>query len=285
MHSGDETLRLGAVAYDPKVVTIWDGFAQYFAQHGLSFDYVLYTNYESQVLAHLAGHFHVAWNSPLAWIQTERLAKARGRRAAAIAMRDSDRDLTSVVLVRSDSPIRKVPDLAGRRVAVGAADSPQATLIPLLHLAENGIEPGRDIEVVHHDVLSGKHGDHIGGERDAVQALAAGAVDAACVLNGNQLLFAGEGTIAGGALRILTQTGVYDHCNFTILDNASHKPVARFHELLLGMSHADPAVRPLLDLEGLKQWMDGRVSGYTALEQAVDRFGYLDSWLATVEVS
>ena len=283
MNGGDETLRLGAVAYDPKVVTIWDGFTQYFAQHGLAFDYVLYTSYEAQVLAQLAGHCHVAWNSPLAWVQTERLAKARGRRAAAIAMRDSDRDLTSIVLVRSGSPIQKVSDLAGRRVAVGAADSPQATLIPLLHLAENGIEPGRDIEVVHHDVLSGKHGDHIGGERDAVRALAAGAVDAACVLDGNQLLFAREGTIAGDALRVLTQTGVYDHCNFTILDDAPQKPVARFRELLLGMSYANAAVRPLLDLEGLKQWTDGRVSGYAALERAVDRFGYLDSWLATVE--
>lgn len=31
----NEPLLLGAVAYDPKVVTIWDGFASYFADHGL----------------------------------------------------------------------------------------------------------------------------------------------------------------------------------------------------------------------------------------------------------
>ena len=42
-------LLLGAVAYDPKVVTIWDGFQKYFEEHGLPFDYVLYTNYERQV--------------------------------------------------------------------------------------------------------------------------------------------------------------------------------------------------------------------------------------------
>ena len=28
--SDNTTLLLGAVAYDPKVVTIWDGFQQYF---------------------------------------------------------------------------------------------------------------------------------------------------------------------------------------------------------------------------------------------------------------
>ena len=89
-------LILGAVAYDPKVVTIWDGFQQYFAEHELPFDYILYTSYERQVQAHFAGQIQVAWNSPLAWLQSERLAARLGRTAEAIAMRDSDRDLTSV---------------------------------------------------------------------------------------------------------------------------------------------------------------------------------------------
>ena len=44
-----ETLILGAVAYDPKVVTIWDGFREWFRSRGLDFDYVLYSNYERQV--------------------------------------------------------------------------------------------------------------------------------------------------------------------------------------------------------------------------------------------
>ena len=66
-----KTLLMGAVAYDPKVVIIWDGFRQYFAKQGLDFDYVLYSNYKRQVESHLAGHIHVAWNSPLAWLQTK----------------------------------------------------------------------------------------------------------------------------------------------------------------------------------------------------------------------
>ena len=47
----DKTLVLGAVAYAPKVVTIWEGFKAYFAGHGLAFDYVLFSNYERQVEA------------------------------------------------------------------------------------------------------------------------------------------------------------------------------------------------------------------------------------------
>ena len=168
------TLVMGAVAYDPKVVTIWDGFQQYFRSHGLDFDYVLFSNYEKQVEAHLLGQIHAAWNSPLAWLQVERAAKAVGRRAEAICMRDTDRDLTSVVIVKSDSPLRSPGDLKGRTVAVGALDSPQATLIPLGFLADNGLKPHRDFKVMVFDKLPGKHGDHIGGERDAVRALLRG---------------------------------------------------------------------------------------------------------------
>ncbi|TMC88790.1 MAG: hypothetical protein E6J22_15260, partial [Chloroflexi bacterium] len=136
----DETvLLLGAVAYDPKVVTIWEGFKDYFARQGLRMDYVLYSNYERQVEALINGHIHVAWNSPLAWVRARRLAKVRGLEARAVAMRDTDCDLTSVVVVREDGPIKAVTDLKGRVVAVGSVDSPQAALLPLAHLHTQGL--------------------------------------------------------------------------------------------------------------------------------------------------
>jgi phosphonate transport system substrate-binding protein len=271
-------LVLGAVAYDAKVVPIWEGFRAFFVERGLPFDFVLYSNYETQVECHLRGHLDVAWNSPLAWIETVRAAVATGREAQAIAMRDSDRDLTSVVLVRADSELHVPTDLRGKLIGVGAEDSPQATLIPLASLAELAVE-GR---VVRHDVLVGKHGDHIGGERDAVKALLAGSVDAACILDANRLAFAREGLIATTgptAVRVVHQTIPYDHCNFTILDGAT-PAITKFRELLLAMSYDDPAIRPLLDMEGLKQWLPGRTSGYAALERAVDRYRTLDAWLA-----
>jgi phosphonate transport system substrate-binding protein len=185
--------------------------------------------------------------------------------------------------VKSDSPIQSVSDLSGKRIGVGAADSPQATLIPLIELVNAGLEPKRDFEVVLHDVLVGKHGDHIGGERDAVKALMAGTVDAACVIDGNHMLFAREGTLPADAIRIVHQTGRYDHCNFTIFDDAPKPLVAKFKELLLSMSYEDPEVRPLLDMEGLKAWKPGRIEGYALLGKAVNHLHTLDGWLATLD--
>jgi ABC-type phosphate/phosphonate transport system substrate-binding protein len=271
-----EQILMGAVAYDPKVVTIWDGFRRWFAGHDLDFDYVLYSNYERQVEDLLAGRIDAAWNSPLAWVRARRLGEALGIGVSALAMRDSDCDLTTVVVVRAGSDIAEPADLRGRLVGTGAIDSPQATLLALHHLGRLGIGANVDFDVRRFDVGVGLHGDHIGGERDAAAALAAGEVDAACMIDGNHLLFTREGTLASGATRIVAQTGPYDHCNMTVTDAGPPAALARFRELLLAMDYADPEVRPLLDLEGLKQWKDGRTSGYAALEAAVDDLGFYD---------
>jgi ABC-type phosphate/phosphonate transport system substrate-binding protein len=220
--------------------------------------------------------FHVAWNSPLAWVRTVRLARSRGQKVEALAMRDTDQDLTSVIVVRSDANIQSVADLQDKKVAVGAVDSPQATLIPLSHLRSQGLIPGDDFEVRYNDLLGGKHGDHIGGEREAARSLMNGEVDAACMIDGNHLLFITEGTLPSGATRVLAQTAAYDHCNLTVGQTASRGLVERFHKLLMEMSYADPEVRPLLDLEGLKAWREGRVEGYRALELAVDEMKFYD---------
>ena len=276
-------LILGAVAYDPKVVTIWDGFQQYFQSRGLAFDYVLYSSYERQVEAQLLGHVHVAWNSPLAWLQTEQAAARIGRRAEAICMRDTDCDLRSLIVVSSEGGIADIEDLRGKIVAVGARDSPQATLIPLHDLAARGLVPGQDFQVTVFDALVGKHGDHIGGERDAVRALLRGEAHAACMIDSNHLAFAREGTIPASATRVLAQTPAYDHCNFTVLDGVRPEQVAQFRDLLLKMSYADAEVRPLLDLEGLKRWLPGRVSGYAELAAAVERFGTIEEFVARLQ--
>ena len=44
MSRSSAALRIGAVAYNPKVITIWEGFLRYFAKHGAEIDYVLYSS-------------------------------------------------------------------------------------------------------------------------------------------------------------------------------------------------------------------------------------------------
>ncbi|GAA5003811.1 phosphate/phosphite/phosphonate ABC transporter substrate-binding protein [Streptomyces hyderabadensis] len=271
-----KTLLLGAVAYDPKTVTIWEGFRRWLRARDCDLDFVLYAHYERQAEDLLAGRIDVAWHSPLAWVRSRRLADADGTALTAVTMRDTDRDLTTAVVVRADSPLTSVTDLAGRTVAVGAVDSPQATLLPLSLLRSAGLEPDTDVKVLRHDTGVGLHGDHIGGERDAAIALRDGRADAACMTDSNLLLFRQEGTLPAAATRVLAHTDRYDHCVMAAGPSADPAALDHLTGLLLDMSYADAEARPLLDLEGLTRWLPGRTDRYDALEKAVDEAGFYD---------
>ena len=73
----DSTILLGAVVYDPKVVTIWEGIRDYFRGAGVPMDFVLFSNYERQVQSLLDGHVDIAWNTPLAHVRVKQQTGGR----------------------------------------------------------------------------------------------------------------------------------------------------------------------------------------------------------------
>jgi ABC-type phosphate/phosphonate transport system substrate-binding protein len=272
----DDTLVMGAVAYDPKVVTIWEGFRHWFREREFEFDFVLYSNYERQTEDLMAGRIGAAWHSPLAWVRSRRLSDAGGIGVRPLVMRDTDQDLRSVIVVRSGSPVASVGDLRNRVVGTGAVDSPQATILPLDLLVSEGIAPDVDVTIRRFDIGTGLHGDHVGGERAAAEALMAGEVDAACMIDANHLAFSTEGLLPPGETRVIGVTERFDHCNMTVPVDGPPS-VDRFGELLCSMDYGDAAVRPLLDLEGLTRWLPGRTDGYRALERAVNALAFYDA--------
>ena len=97
----DDTILLGAVAYDPKVVPIWEGIRGHFADLGVAMDFALFSNYERQVEALLAGVVDVAWNTPLAHVRVQRRSGGRLR-----TLRMS-RSVSRMPSVRSRPPLRR----------------------------------------------------------------------------------------------------------------------------------------------------------------------------------
>jgi phosphonate transport system substrate-binding protein len=256
---------IGAVVYDPKVATIWEIIKDFFIAEGLPIDCVFYSNYEIQVDALVAGHIHIAWNSPLAWVDLQRRTGGSSR---ALAMRDTDRDRITHLIVRRDSGIQALHDLRGKVVATGAKDSPQATLLPLHLLQSHGLMPHEDFTVRRFDILVGKHGDHIGGELEALRSLQRGESDACAVLDLNWERWQADGTADAASLVSLTETPAFDHCNFSVLESFAAGQEERWKEVLFRMSYDNPAHREMMDMEGLKQWLDGRTTGYSALTEA-----------------
>lgn len=259
-------IKVGAVAYDPKVSVIWDIIAEFFRSQGTPIEVVLFSDYTLQVDALAKGEIDIAWNSPLAWLDTERRVSGNVR---ALAMRDTDRDRETYFVVRSESGIESLGDLSGKTIALGAKDSPQATLIPLVVLAHAGLREGPDFKARRFNIAVGKHGDHIGGELDAFEALAAGQVDASVMLDLNWKLWTQDGTVDPSRFRILASTGKFDHCVFAAGSTLAEAEEKRWLDALFAMSYDNPDHKRMMDLEGLKAWLPARTTGFALLQEAV----------------
>src|SRR5581483_4176348 len=156
---------VGAVAYDPKAVTIWEMIRDLFRDRVHTLDYRLFSNYESQVAALFAGHVDIAWNTNVAWVKTKHRSKGTAR---ALAMRDSDVGFTTKLVTRKGSGIVKPRDLAGKRLALGSRDSAQAAILPVHFLKQENLVEGRDYKSVRFDIDVGKHGDTGTSELEAM---------------------------------------------------------------------------------------------------------------------
>ena len=267
-------VKVGAVMYDPKVSVIWEIIRTFFEAQGAPIDVSFYSSYEQQNDALIAGRIDIAWNSPLAWLDAQRRT---GGACRAIAMRDTDRDRRSHIVVLREGSVRAIGDLRGKTVAVGALDSPQATLIPLWTLRQAGLEPRRDVEVLRHDVLVGKHGDHVGGELDAFKSLQRGRAQATVMLDLNWQAWVADGSIDPNAFQVVASTDRFDHCVFTVRQAMPDDTERAWLAALFAMRYDEPSHREMMDLEGLKAWMPGRTTGFDALSAAVAAERFFES--------
>jgi len=266
-----ETITIGAVAYDPKVVGIWEGLRTYFREEAkVPVEVVLYLSYEAQVAALLAGRIDIAWNTNLAYLQAEHLSHGRCR---PLAMRDTDLEWWTEIVARKGGPVRQLSDLRGKRLALGSRDSGHAAILPVHFLAQAGLVEGRDYQSVRFNTDLGKHGDTGTSEVDVLRAVLNGEADAgavgspfwAGVLSGN--------LVPAGAVEPIWSSPHYHHCMFTARVGLPAEDAARFTDALFKMNH-EPRLRPILEAEGLKEWVAPHTEGYASLRDAALRQGF-----------
>lgn len=267
-------LLVGAVAYSANVVPIWEGIRDYFADSPAPMDFVLFSNYERQVEALLAGHIDIAWNTNVAWIRTLRRT---GGTAVALATRDTDLVFTTVMVGRAGSGLDGLDALRGKRVALGSRDSGQARILPLHFLRRAGITES-DVELVIFDSDVGKHGDTGRSDLDALRAVIDGDADVAAigVNTWNSLRAGGDEAVAD--LAVVWESEAYSHCNFSALDTLSAERTGPWVEHLLAMDWEIPEQRRVLELEGLTAWKMPDLEGYRSLTTAMDEQHISDHW-------
>lgn len=263
-------IKIGAVVYAPQVKVIWDIISKYFKELDIDLEVSYFENYKTQIEYLLENKIDITWNSPLAHVLAEDKSKNKVRFSY---MRDTDQNRESIIVVRKDSGIKKVMDLKNKKIGFGAIDSPQARLIPIISLKENNLEYNKDYKEVLFNIGVGLHGDHEGGEKDALLAMIKKEVDASVTTTNNWNLWVSNGTIDTGILEIVHTTTLYDHCIFTIRENFSNDLLAAFEDGLAKMNYENPEHKEMMDLEGLKKWVPGRTNFYKQLRDSIK---YLD---------
>ena len=234
-------------------------------------DCVFYNSYELMADALVGGHIQIAWNSPLAWVDVVRRTNGSCR---AIAMRDTDRDRKTHFVAKRSSGMRQPADVRGKTLATGAVDSPQSHLLPLHFLSQRGLTAGKDYSVRRFDLLVGKHGDHVGGELEALRSVQKGESDACAILDLNWARWQADGTADASTFVSIGTTAPFDHCNFSVLGGFPAEEESRWTKTLFSMRYDVPAHREMMDLEGLRAWLPGRTTGYAALSAAVEEEGF-----------
>jgi ABC-type phosphate/phosphonate transport system substrate-binding protein len=276
-----KTIWVGAVAYTPKVVTIWEGMRSYFRDEArLPVEVVLFLSYEAQVSALLGtpdeppSRIDIAWNTNLAFLQAEEWT---GRRCRAVARRDSDLGWTTKFVSVAGGPISSLADLKGKTLALGSRDSGHAAILPVHFLEQQGLFEDRDYQTLRFNTDLGKHGDTGTSEVEVVRAVLDGRADAGAIGSPFWSTVVSEKLVPEGALRDLWTSPGYDHCMFTARPDFDSALERRFAEALFAMNYDNPIHRAVLDAEGLKRWIPpspGTSDGYAALRQAAAKQGF-----------
>jgi ABC-type phosphate/phosphonate transport system substrate-binding protein len=261
----DRPLIIGAQAEEPNGVTIWRIVRRYFIANGVPVDYALFSSYEALDEAVLRGSIDIAWLAPLPHAQT--LIQSGGG-CRSLAMRDTDRDVTTVMLTRADSPVAGLADLPGKRVALGERNSSELSIIPGYQLHQDGFDVAAQCELVE---LQGS--GHSGGlpvdARTYLAALDDGTVDAATLFEPYFKMLADRGRIDPAKYRVIWRSRPYSHCGFAARPGLPEDVGRKFVELLAAMDYNNPEIKEMMDLEHLRAWVPADSTGWQDLVSGI----------------
>jgi phosphonate transport system substrate-binding protein len=276
----NRTIWVGAVAYDQKVVGIWEGMRRYFHEEAqLAVEVVLFQSYEAQVAALLAlpedrlPRIDIAWNTNLAYVQADAWSDHRCR---PIAMRDTDVGWMTKIVAVTGGPIARLADLKNRTLALGSRDSGHAAILPVYLLQREGLLEGKDYQALRFNSDLGKHGDTGTSEADVARAILDGRADAGAIGSPFWNTVRNERLVPEGALTEIWTSRPFNHCMFTARSDLDLALEQQFAKALFAMSYDNPTHRPVLEAEGLRRWIAPQLEAYGELREASAQQGFLE---------
>ena len=257
-------IRIGAVAYSPSAVTIFEGIKDYLNSNGFKSDYVLYSNYDSLVDALAKGEIEIAWNTPLAHgkyhVQNDCASQT-------LVMRDVDVGVQSVLVARRDCDIESINHLSGKHIVLGSSQAAEATVLPLHFLKKEGLVLADDC-VVSLDQEVDSEGNPCASPQHVLRAVLQGRGDAGIITSTLWNRVKNQPGI-GDQLQLVWTSPEFSHCVFTAAPDFDEQLGNRFRELMTTMDPNDPNTAEIMRLEGTKKWLPGKQEGFEDLFEAL----------------
>lgn len=258
-------LRIGAVAYAPSAVTVFDNLRRHFAKTDLPVDYVLYSNYDALVDALRNGHVDVAWNTPLAHARYHLLCNGQSQ---TLVMRDVDCDFRCKLLVRKESGIKAPTGLQDKTLALGSREAAEAVVLPVYFLKREGVQLEK-VKLLRLDEELDLRGNPCSSPLHVLKALREGRADAGIVDERlwDNLMNRNAPEVEG--LVAVWTSPPFSHCVFTAAQDFDRTLAARFTQLMLAMDGKDQCTAEILRLEAAKKWVAGSSAGFETLLEAL----------------
>jgi len=254
-------IRIGAVAYAPGAVTVFEGMRRYFDRSGLPVDYVLFSNYDALVTALAKGQVDIAWNTPLAHARYHLRA---GNASQTLVMRDVDCNFRSLLIVRADAKIGSLEDLKGKTLILGSWQAAEATILPIHFLKREGLKLSQ-VKILNLDRQVDLHGNPCSSEIHVLRALQEGRGQAGIIGERLWKRLSQEQPDQVSGLRSLWVSPSFSHCVFTASKNFDKGLADRFTKLMLAMDPNDPLTAEVIRLEGTRKWVTGSPEGFQEL--------------------
>lgn len=227
---------------DPSVYeNVFDGLMQHIARlTGKKVKWFPAESYAAQVEAMRSGRLHIAG---VATGPTPYAVNLAGF-VPIVAMQHADGSIgyTLQLIVRKDSPITKVSDLKGKRVAHVSPSSNSGDTAPRVLFKQFGIEPGKDYEVI----FSGKHDN-------SVMGVVNGDYDAAPIANTVKDRMQARGMFKADELRVVYESQPFPRTAFGIAYDLSPTLQAKIKEAFLTYPFKGSALaKEFKDVTGFK---------------------------------
>lgn len=146
--------------------------------------------------------------------------------------RDTGKETGGLIVVRADSPVRRIADLAGRKMVFGPVLSPGGYLTQYYTMLAAGFDPEKRLGSYSFLPGAWQH-------EKVVYQLLYGAADAGAVKFGDLERMEAEGKIRASDFRIVASSEPVPNCTVYALPQVDAKSAAAVREALLSLSPGD----------------------------------------------